>query len=157
MPSGLLRRDKFIAVVLMTIAACGDEGNGPGGNTTLVSVGGTYTTTVQLENNTCPNVTVQPLPTTVVHTVGSPLLTVTHGLTYSGTVSTSGAFTTGVQTVQVGTESHAASVAGQFMVRGFDAIAEVNVTRQAAPLTCRYFVHWVGTKQGTVDNVLPGN
>ena len=119
-----------------------------------IHVAGTYGTVVTLTENTCTGITVQSLPTSVAHTEGSTSLTLTHGpLTYTGTLTTAGAFTTTPRTVgDPGGPQSTLSIAGQFSTTGFVADVTVTVTSSTAP-NCGYKVHWVGTKQGSPNSI----
>jgi hypothetical protein len=135
------------SVWLLALLGCG---NAAGPDT--ISVAGTYSTGVTLGANTCGPVTVQPLPTTVVHTAGATTFSLTHGpVTYQGTLEPTGGFTTAPRSVSGG-ETYHISITGLFTVTGFTATVTVDVVR-AGP-ECQYVVEWVGTKQGE-PNVIP--
>src|SRR2546429_9937547 len=81
-------------VVLWILPAAALACGGMSGPAQL-SVGGTYQTTVSLvPGGTCGSPAVANNPTVVAHSPGATSLTLTHaGNTYSGTVTTAGAFT----------------------------------------------------------------
>jgi hypothetical protein len=143
----------LLAVCVM-VGAC--SGNTPPGTSEpQLAVGGTYATAVTLEQNTCGAMAVEPRPTTVTHTAGASTLTLAHaGQTYQGTVQRSGAFSTTPRAIAVTGGTHTLTVAGHFLATGFDALVTADVAQSAAPQTCRYVVHWIGTKQGGA-NVIP--
>jgi hypothetical protein len=120
-----------------------------------ISVGGTYSTQVSLTENTCPGTAVQPLPTVITHSAGASAFTLQHGpLTYTGTVSSSGSFTTTPNVIQdppAGTQT-TLTIAGQFSETGFIADVTVTILRNTPP-DCAYRVHWVGTKQGSANTI----
>jgi hypothetical protein len=117
-------------------------------------VAGTYSTAVSLTENTCTGISVSPLPTTVAHTPGSTVVSLTHGpLTHAGTITTAGAFTTAPRTVgDPGGPQSTLSITGLFTTGGFTADVAVAVTSSTAP-ACAYKVRWVGTKQGSPNTI----
>jgi hypothetical protein len=122
---------------------------------TVLRVGGEYPTEVSLEQSSCPDVTVQSMPTVVSHTPGAAEVTLTHaGNTYSGTVERDGAFATEPEPVGSPAELHTLTIGGQFSTTGFVATVEAAVTRDGTP-DCDYVVSWIGTKSGD-PNVIPG-
>jgi hypothetical protein len=127
-------------VVLCILPAAALACGGMSGPAQL-SVGGTYETTVNLvPGGSCSSPTVANNPTVVAHSPGAMSLTLTHaGNTYSGTVTTAGAFTVPATSVGGGTQ---VSIAGQFSSNGFTATTHVQQTG------CAYDVSWVGAKQG---------
>jgi hypothetical protein len=147
------------AIILMfgaatIIAACGDSSS-PEPSPTELSVGGTYTTAVTLQQNGCTGITVQTFPTTVAHTVGSSTLTLTHaGNSYTGAVQRNGSFTTTPKAVGGGGETHTLTIAGTFTTTAIDATVTAVVQRTGSA-DCQYTVKWAGPKQGA-PNVIPG-
>ena len=137
--------------------ACGDSTGTPApdaGAGDLLSVGGSYATHVALlPGGTCSGVTVEDNLTAVGHAPGSSNLTLTHaGITYSGTVGSTGSFSTSPRTVVVTPASYRITVTGQFGLQGLEATVTVE---QTAPDACVYSVQWTGTKSGS-PNVIPG-
>ena len=145
------------SALLGILAACGGGGGGTsptsGPSVTLIAVGGDYTMMVALTDNTCGTVQVAPLPTRVEHTPGATQFRLTHGLTYTGTLSNDGTFTTDPQTVTDSLGAQTVRVTGRFTRTGLEALASVAVQPPAAA-ACRYAVQWTGTKQGA-PNVIP--
>jgi hypothetical protein len=153
-----LALERAVTLVLgaaTVIAACG--GSSPSGvNSAELSVGGTYTTAVTLQQNGCTGITVQTFPTTVAHTAGSTSLTLTHASnSYTGTVQRNGAFTTTPKVVGGGAESHTLTITGTFTTTTIDATVTALVQR-AGSANCQYTVKWAGPKQGG-PNVIPGS
>jgi hypothetical protein len=132
------------------VLACGSTTEPAG-----ISVGGTYATAVALTSNTCGSVDVQPMPTTVTHATGATTLTVTHaGNSYSGTLASDGSFTTTPRAISANGSTFTIALTGRFTTSGFEADVGVDVQQPTAPTTCRYVVHWIGTRtSGT--NTLP--
>jgi hypothetical protein len=138
------------------LAACGGGGGSPtpsAPSAPVIAVAGDYTTAVALAENTCGPVVVAALPTRVEHVPGATQLRLTHGLTYTGTLSPDGSFTTDAQTVTDALGTQTVRVSGRFTRTGFEALASVTVQPPAAS-SCRYAVQWTGTKQGA-PNVIP--
>ena len=153
-----MRRTWVMAVTLASLlAACGGGGSASppsAPSAPVLSVGGDYTTVVALTENTCvPQVTVAALPTRIEHVPGATQIRLTHGLTYTGTVSADGAFSTEAQTVTDALGAQSVRVAGRFTRTGFDAQATVTVQPPSAS-ACRYAVQWTGTKQGAPNVIL---
>ena len=148
--------DRAITRILGTaaiIVACGDSSS-PGPSTEL-SVGGTYTTAVTLQQNGCTGITVQTFPTTVTHTPGATTLTLTHASnSYTGTVQRNGSFSTTPKAVGGGAETHTLTIVGTFATTAIDATVTAVVQRTGSA-NCQYTVKWVGPKQGA-PNVIPG-
>lgn len=125
----------------VSLVACGNSSAPvPGG------LAGTYATRVTLVQTACGPVTVQDNPTVVTYDPSSGAVTLTHaGNTYSGTVNMDSTFTTVPKTVDVGDGYiYTIALAGRFRPSAFDA--DVTVDRASGSTTCRYVVHWVGTK-----------
>jgi hypothetical protein len=141
-------------VFAVLIPACAGS-TGPANE--VLQVAGTYATAVSLTANSCGNtITVQPNPTVVTHVAGATTISLQHGpVTYSGTVTSAGAFTT--QPVVVNDAGNGVqstlTIAGQFATTGFTADVSVGVVQTQAPTTCAYSVHWVGTKQGSPNTI----
>ena len=137
-----------ILVVLSAahVIACGSASSGPGPTPSLASFAGTYATQVTLKQNACGTITVQNNPTTVTHNAGTGAITLSHaGTTYSGTVGADSTFTTTSRAVDVGDGfSYAIAIAGRFRVNAFDADATVDRSGQGT--SCRFVVHWAGTR-----------
>jgi hypothetical protein len=110
---------------------------------------GTYATAVELGENSCGTVTVQPLPTVVTHRTGDSLFTMVHGpLTHRGVLRPNGTFLT--TPLVLGAAPGAVTkvqVAGRFTVSGFTASVAVE---ESGPRTCSYIVYWTGTRQGAM-------
>jgi hypothetical protein len=149
--------ERAVSLVLgaaAVVAACGDSSS-PGQSSTELSVAGTYTTAVTLQQNGCTGITVQTFPTTVTHTPGATTLTLTHASnSYSGTVQRSGAFATTPKAVGGGAETHTLTIAGTFTTTAIDATVTAVVQRTGSA-DCQYVVKWAGPKQGA-PNVIPG-
>ena len=139
------------------LASCGGGGGAasptPTSSSTLIAVAGDYTMAVALTENTCGAVQVAALPTRVEHTPGATQFRLTHGLTYAGTLSNDGAFTTDAQTVTDSVGAQTVRVTGRFTRTGLEALASVTV-QPPTGAACRYAVQWTGTKQGA-PNVIP--
>ena len=156
-PHGAGKRPLLATVALAALLpSCG--GGGGGGPTStpagpLIAVGGDYTMAVALSENTCGAVQVAALPTRVEHAPGAMTFRLTHGLTYTGTLSSDGAFTTDAQTVTDALGAQTVRVAGRFTRNGLEALASVAV-QPPSGAACRYAVQWTGTKQGA-PNVIP--
>lgn len=145
------------AMLATLLASCGGGGGAatptPTSSSTLIAVAGDYTMAVALTENTCGAVQVAALPTRVEHTPGATQFRLTHGLTYAGTLSNDGAFTTDAQTVTDSVGAQTVRVTGRFTRTGLEALASVAV-QPPAGAACRYAVQWTGTKQGA-PNVIP--
>ena len=153
MSLALDRAIAFIVGAAAIIAACGGDSTGP--TPTQLSVAGTYTTAVTLQQNGCTGITVQTFPTTVAHTAGATTLTLTHaGNSYAGTVQRNGAFVTTAKAVGGGAETHTLTIAGTFSTTAIDATVTAVVQRTGSA-NCQYTVKWAGPKQGG-PNVIPG-
>ena len=152
-----LALDRAVALILgaaSVIAACGGS-SPPGPSSTELSVGGTSTTAVTLQQNGCTGLTVQTFATTVAHTPGATTLILTHaGNSYTGTVQRNGAFTTTPKAVGGGAETHTLTIAGTFSTTAIDATVTAIVQRTGSA-DCQYTVKWAGPKQGG-PNVIPG-
>ena len=140
-----------IAVILAATSGCGGGGSGDDGTTTppplpQSAFAGTYATTVSLAQNSCGSVTVQSLPTTVVHDASSGAISLVHGgTTYSGTVATDSTFLTSPRDVDVGDGyQYRITIAGRFGNRSF--VADATVDRSGTGTPCRFVAHWVGTR-----------
>lgn len=152
-----------IRIVTLTVAliapACGGRVASPapaGTPSNVLALAGNYPTraTVIASRNTCDNVTVEDHPTTVSHTAGATAISLTHaGSTYSGTVDSSGRFSTLAVDFAFPQADYSISLSGQFSTSGFTATVEL--TKRASGRTCTYAVGWVGTKQGA-PNTIPG-
>jgi hypothetical protein len=148
----MISRIALPVIIACLFPSC-SSANGP--DDEQLKVAGTYATQVSLTENSCPNITVQSLPTVVNHAAGANALSLQHGpLTYSGTVSASGAFTTVPNVIQdpgAGTQTTLV-IAGQFTATGFTAEVTVTMIRNVPP-NCGYKVQWVGTKQGSPNTI----
>jgi hypothetical protein len=109
---------------------------------------------VALRENDCGSVAVAPLPTRVDHVPGAIRFQLTHGaVTYTGTLSPDGTFTTDPATSSDGRGvTSTLRIEGRFTTGGLEA--DVTVTQQPPTPPCRYVVHWIGTKQGA-PNAIP--
>lgn len=135
-------------LVALSITAC-SANLGPAA---LISVGGSYQTTVTLLEATCAGQTVEQHPTAVTHTPGAKTLVVSHaGSDYPGTVTSSGAFSTPPVTQTFTGISYAIRIAGTFTRTGMDARVDVAAARQPP---CSFAARWVGPKSGE-PNVIP--
>jgi hypothetical protein len=138
----------------VVVAACGGDSTEPTPSNEL-QVGGTYNTTVTLQQSACTGITVQTFPTTVTHTAGSSTLTLTHaGNAYSGAVQRNGSFATTPKAVGGGGETHTFTIAGTFTTTSMDATVTA-VVQRTGQADCTYSVKWAGPKQGP-PNVIPG-
>jgi hypothetical protein len=148
---GALLRVLTTAVI---VAACGDDSTNPTPSSEL-QVGGTYNTTVTLQQNGCTGITVQTFATMVAHSAGATTLTLTHASnTYAGTVQRNGSFSTTPKAVGGGGETHTLTIAGAFTTTAIDATVTA-VVQRTGQAECTYTVKWAGPKQGT-PNVIPG-
>lgn len=146
----------FLGLSLAAIVACAGANQPVQSTDNLLRVAGTYTTAVTLDASNCNGITVQSNPTIVAHSAGATMLVVTHaGNAYSGTIQNNGSFTTITKPIVAGSATHNLSIAGVFTRTGFTATVTVDVTDTQGPVTCRYVVKWVGTKQGSDPNNLP--
>jgi hypothetical protein len=118
-------------------------------------VAGTYPTAVALAANDCGPVTVLPMTTTVLHDPGASQLSLIHAnITYMGTLSPDGAFTTSPLALPDAEGTILTiGLSGRFESDGFDATVTVDVRRSNGS-RCQYVVDWTGTKQGA-PNVIP--
>jgi hypothetical protein len=144
---------RILPVVIVGLSACGSNTTDP--EPDVLRVSGTYATAVSLTENSCGSgITVLPNPTVVTHTAGASTLGLQHGpLSYTGTITTSAAFTTQPNVVQNGGVQSTLNIVGQFTLTGFTATVTVDVVQAQAPTTCRYKVGWVGTKQGAANTI----
>jgi hypothetical protein len=126
--------------------ACGGSSDGPSAATPQ-SLSGTYSTRVTLVQNNCGTITVHDNPTTVVHNASSGAITLMHaGTTYAGTVQADSSFATTPRAVDVNDGfQYTIQISGRFRASTFEADATVDRARQG--ITCRYTVHWAGTRQ----------
>jgi hypothetical protein len=137
------------------VAACGSDDPANPTQSNELQVGGTYNTTVTLQQNGCTGITVQTFTTTVTHSAGANALTLTHaGNAYSGTVQRNGSFTTTPKAVGGGAETHTLTITGSFTTTAIDATVTAVVQRTGSA-NCQYTVKWAGPKQGG-PNVIPG-
>lgn len=152
---GMLSVTRALAALLLGLPACASGTTDPDPDPVVLRVAGTYTTAVSLTENSCGSgITVQPLATVVTHAAGAAALGLQHGpLNYTGTVTTAGAFTTQPNVVQDAGVQSTLNIAGQFSTTGFIADVTVDVVQSSAPTSCRYKVHWVGTKQGAANTI----
>jgi hypothetical protein len=119
-----------------------------------ISVAGEYPTEVTLDESSCPDIEVAPMTTTVEQEPGDPRLTLTHaGITYTGSLSDNGSFSTSDKSVSAGGQRHTLSIVGRFSSVGFTARVRAQVARDEAPKQCAYVVTWVGTKDGDPNTV----
>jgi hypothetical protein len=137
------------------VAACGgDDSTNPTPSNEL-QVGGSYNTTVTLQQSGCTGITVQTFATTVTHSAGASTLTLTHaGNAYTGTVQRNGSFSTTPKAVGGGGETHTLTIAGTFTTTAIDATVTA-VVQRTGQADCTYTVKWAGPKLGT-PNVIPG-
>ena len=147
---------RIAAVVIAALIPACSTSSGP--EPQKLSVAGTYSTAVSMSENSCGNtVSISPLPTIVAHTAGAAAIGLTHGISHTGTVAANGSFTTQPTVINdpsSGGVQSTITIAGQFNLTGFIADASVDVVQAQQPTTCRYKVHWIGTKQGA-PNVIP--
>lgn len=140
---------RFSPLIAGILAACG----GPTTNPVPVpppptsAYAGTYATRVTLVQNACGSVIVQDNPTVVTHQSASGSVTFSHaGQTYAGTVTSTGSFTTTPKVVDVSDGFlYTISLTGQFGTSAFEADATVDRASTASG-TCRFVVHWAGTR-----------
>ncbi len=142
-----------LLVSVAKLSACASTPSEP--DAVVLRVGGTYTTAVSLTENSCGSgIIVQSNPTVVTHAAAASTLGLSHGpLNYTGTVTPAGAFTTQanvVNDVANGVQS-TLNIVGQFNTTGFNATVTVDVAQTRDPVTCRYKVTWVGTRQGAAN------
>lgn len=149
----------ILSSILVNLIQLGCSGSSGKINEPLqISVGGTYSTAVSMSSNTCGStVSIQPLQTFVTHAAGGTNLILVHGVSHTGTVNSNASFTTNPTVVHDpsnGGVQSTIAIAGQFTTTGFTADATVDVVQSQQPNTCKYVVHWIGTKQGS-PNVIP--
>ena len=147
-------RNLTIGSIIIASVACGTSAQ-PLVGASVLSVGGSYPTTVALSQSTCPGITVANATTTITHATGATTFTLSHaGNDYTGDITTTGDFTTRSKAVSAGGETHTLTIAGRFTITGFTATVTAAVTRPAAPTTCGYTVSWTGARtSGT--NAIP--
>ena len=143
-----------IGILIAGLSACGGGGSDSDGTTTppvpppasQSAFAGTYATAVTLASNSCGQVTVQSLPTTVTHNAGSATITLVHGgTTYPGTVAADSTFTTTPVEVDVGDGfQYRITVTGRFGNRSF--VADATVDRAGGGASCRFVAHWIGSR-----------
>ena len=134
-------RSALILLLLASPLAAQDKSSRDG------AAAGTYATAVQLGENSCGSVTVQPLPTVVAHRTGDSLFTMTHGpLAHRGVLRPNGTFlTTPIVLGSAPGTVTKVQVAGRFTASGFTASVAVE---ESGPRTCSYIVYWTGTRRG---------
>lgn len=95
----------------------------------------------------CGQVTVQDNPTVVSHVLATGAISLTHaGQTYSGTVAANGTFLTDPKTVSVGDGFlYTISIPGHFTGNGLSADPAIDRTTEGT--SCRFLVHWEGTRR----------
>jgi hypothetical protein len=133
----------------VVLAGCGDgDASGEAGATASASssaaaaaeLSGVYDTRVTLTESTCDGIEVADAPTTLEQ--DGDTLTVSHAaLVLTGTVGPDGAFTTALQQVEVGPDTHALSAAGTVADGHLSAEVSAEVSGSRA---CRYTVSWDG-------------
>ena len=129
-----------VALILSVMASASATAQRPDST----GIGGHYATAVTLGDNSCGEVTVRPLPTTIQHVPGDTAFTLAHGpLTYAGTLARDGSFTTRALTLQSPEGATTVSIAGRFTPGAFDATVRIDIARQPP---CRYLVQWAGRR-----------
>lgn len=132
----------FAVTTPWTAAAAQAAARGP------ASVAGRYPTAVALRENSCGQVTVQPMPTTVRHAAGDTLLALTHGpLTYEGVLRRDGAFAMRpLRLPPDGGVVTTITITGRLAGERLSASVQVDVARRPP---CRYVVEWSGTREAS--------
>ena len=135
-------------VVLVLLLATASPLAAQDSTSTMGAASGRYATDVRLGENTCGNVTVQPLPTVVTHRMGDSAFTLVHGpLTHNGVLHNDGSFLTAPLVIgKAPAPIYTVQIAGRFTTAGF--IASVSVD-ESGPRKCGYIVHWTGKRQAT--------
>ncbi len=113
------------------------------------SISGEYRTAVTLTTTTCGPIHVEDNPTVVAYDSTAHGLTFTHaGTTYAGRLAPSdSSFVTTPKVVDIN-DGHTYTIAmeGRFTRDGFIADAVVDRTTSSSGESCRFTVHWVGTR-----------
>ncbi len=146
-------RSVTIGSIILASVACGSSAQTVVGAKVL-SVGGSYPTTVALSQSTCPGITVANATTTITHAAGATTFTLSHaGNDYTGDILTTGDFTTRSKAVSAAGETHTLTIAGRFTTTGFTATVTAAVTRPTAPTTCSYTVSWTAARTSGTNTI----
>lgn len=145
----------ILACVLACTPGCGSSSPASPAPAAL-QVAGSYQITPTLVQDACGGTSVAPGPAQVTQAPGASQLQLSHaGITYTGRVEPSGAFTTDPTSVTLASGTAVSiRIEGRFATNGFDANVTVDETRVGAASACRYVVRWQAAKQGA-PNVLP--
>ena len=140
-------RGALVPVLLgLALTACAEGDDRPDTDQASPAVGdpsGTYDTAVALMRSSCAGIQVEDQPTTV--DLAGETLTLTHGpLTYTGTLSELGKFTTEPVEVEVGQDTHRLAVAGSLRDQRLVAVVTAHVS---GGQTCDYQVSWKGSRR----------
>ena len=114
--------------------------------TANASYAGTYETKVTLRQSNCGAVEIRDNATVVTYDKAASIITLAHaGTTYGGRISADGSFATQPKSLNIGAETnYVVGISGRFRSGGFDA--EVTIDRSGRDGSCRYAVHWAGTR-----------
>lgn len=156
-PWGMLRLLQRIILVAGAVAPTGCGSSSPSApQPAVLQVAGAYQIAPTLVQDACGGTSVAPGPAQVTQAPGANSMQLSHaGLTYTGRVEATGAFTTDALSVTLASGTAVTiGIAGRFASNGFDANVTVDETRPGASGSCRYVVRWQATKQGA-PNVLP--
>jgi len=146
-------RPIFLPSIVLLLFACGG-GGGSSPTTPTSPIAGAYTIAVELVENNCGAVTVQPQATSVSHSPGATRFTLQHGANaFSATLAADNSFVADPLVLQDQDGSTlTVRLQGSFVLGAattLDATVTVDVTgRPSPPASCRYVVHWSGPKSG---------
>ncbi|MFN8445962.1 MAG: hypothetical protein U0175_34545 [Caldilineaceae bacterium] len=114
----------------------------------LPEIAGQYNTVVGLtDNNSCGDVTVQSLPTTIQQEAGATEFVFSHaGNDYSATLEADGSFTTEHKRLVAGSTIFTVTFTGTFSTTGFTGTGTVEMQQSEAPTYCSYVVSMEGSK-----------
>lgn len=114
----------------------------------LPRIAGQYDTIVTLtDDNSCGDVTVQSLPTTIQQEPNATEFIFSHaGNDYSATLQTDGSFATEHKRLVAGSTVFTVTFTGTFSTTGFTGIGTVEMQQPKAPTFCSYVVSMEGAK-----------
>lgn len=114
-----------------------------------LDVAGEYKTVVTLtDDNSCGNVTVQSLPTTIQQAPGATEFIFRHaGNDYTASLDADGTFATEHKRLVAGSTIYTVTFAGTFSTTEFSGTGRVERQQTQVPTLCSYVVRLEGVKQ----------
>lgn len=140
---------KLLAAVGVVLSLFGCVTPSPVAPQAPIHVDGAYKTTVTLTaDNTCGDVTVASLPTTINHEPGATNFTLTHANnSYQGTLQPDGSFVTAPTLLTIERTTYTLTIQGGFVITGFTALTTVEMSQPSQPQPCHYVVQMIGEKE----------